>query len=66
MTDIRSQPISEGSTVPTDDEIYDQVLDMRFCYVRGLGYGITVPSSSGSSRADMHVACDARRMEVQR
>ena len=65
MTDMRSQPTSEGSTAPTDDEICDQVLGMRSYYVKGLGYEITAPLSSRSSRADIHAACDAR-VEVQR
>ena len=43
---FRSQPISEGSTAPTDDEIYDQVLGTRPYYVRDLRHGITAPSSS--------------------
>ena len=66
MIDMRSQPTLEGSTAPTDDEICDQVLDLRSCYVRSLGYRITAPSSSRSSRADIHTACDAWLAEVQR
>ena len=63
---MRSQPNLEGSTALTDDEIYDQVLGMRSCYVRDLGYRITAPSSSRSSRVDIHFACEARLMEVQK
>ena len=59
MTDMRSQPTFEGSTVPTDDEICDQVLSTRLYYVRGLGYGITAPSS-WSSRAEIHSTCQTR------
>ena len=66
MTDIRSQPISEGSIAPTDDEICDRVLGMRPYYVRGLGYGITTSSSLCSSRTDIHSAYEARMTEVQR
>ena len=66
MTDIRSQLTSEGSTAPTDDEICDQVLGTRPYYVRSLKYGITAPSSLCSSRADIHSACEAQLMEVQR
>ena len=64
MIDIRSQPTPEGSTAPTDDEIYDRMLDMKSYYIRGLGYGITTPSSSRLSRTDIHSACEARLMEV--
>ena len=39
MTDMRSQPSSEGSITPTDDEIYAQMLGTRLCYVRSLAYG---------------------------
>ena len=66
MTDMRSRPTPEGSTVPTNDESCDQVLGTRTCYVRSLDYGITAPSSSRSSRADIHSACEAQLMEVQR
>ena len=66
MIDIKSQPTPEGSTAPIDDEICDQVLGMRPYYVRGLGHGITTPSSSCSSRADIYAACDARLTEVQK
>ena len=66
MIDIRSQPISEGSNASTDDEIYDRMLDTRPYYISGLGYGITAPSSSRTSRADIHSACEARLMEMQR
>ena len=66
MIDIRSQPTSEGSTAPTEDEICDQVLGTRSYYIRSLGYGITTFSSSHLSRADIHAACDARLVEVQK
>ena len=62
---MRSQPIPEGSTAPTDDEFCDRMLGMRPCYVRGLGYRIIAPSSR-SSRAEIHSTCQARLMEVQR
>ena len=64
MTDMRSQPTPEGSTAPTNDEIYDRMLDMRPCYVRDPGYRITTPSSSHSSRADIHSVCEAQLTEV--
>ena len=66
MIDIRSQPTPEGSTPPTDAQICDQVLGTRPCYIRGLGHGIRGPSSSRSTGADIHVACDARLEELQR
>ena len=66
MIDIRSQPIPEGSTAPTDDGICDPVLSTRSYYVRGLGYGITAPLFSRSSRTDIHTACNARLTEVQK
>ena len=66
MTDMRSQPIPEGSTVPTDDKICDQMLGTRPYYVRGLGYGITAPSSSRSSRVDIYSAYEAWLIEMQR
>ena len=66
MIGIKSQLIPEGSTAPTDDEIYDQMLGTRSCYVRGLGYGIITPSSSCSSKADIHATCNARLAEMQR
>ena len=66
MTEIRSQPTPEGLTAPTDDEICDRVLGTRSYCIRSLGYGITTPSSSCSSRADIHFACKDRLTEVQR
>ena len=66
MTEIRSQPTPEGSIAPTNDEICDRVLDTRSCYVRDLGYGIIIFSSSCSSKADIYTTCDARLAEVQR
>ena len=66
MTDMRSQPTSKSSIAPTDDEICDHVLGTRPYYVRSLGYGITAPSSSHSSTADIYSTCEARLMEVQR
>ena len=66
MTDMRSQPTSKGSIAPTDDEICDHVLGTRPYYVRDLGYGITAPSSSHSSWADIHSAYEARLTEMQR
>ena len=66
MTDMKSQPTPEGSTVPTDDEICDRVLDTRSCYARGLGYRITTPSSSRSSRTEIHSTCEARLTKMQR
>ena len=59
---MQSQSILEGSIASTDDEICDQVLDTRPYYVRGLGYGITAPSS----RVGIHSACEVRLTEVQR
>ena len=56
MTEIRSQPTTEGSTAPTNDEICDRMLGTRPYYVRGLGYGITAPLSSRSSKAKIHSA----------
>ena len=64
MTDMRSQPTPKGLTSPTDDEICDQMLGTRPCYVRGLGFVITTPSSSRLSRTDIYIVCDARLMEV--
>ena len=64
MTDMRSKPTPKGLTAPTDNEICDQVFSTRSCYIRVIGYGITAPSSSHSSRADILTACDARLMEV--
>ena len=64
--DIRSQLIFEDSTAPTNDKICDQIFGTRFCYVRRLGYEIRAPPSSCSSRADIHAACDARLVKVQR
>ena len=66
MIDIRSQPTFEGSAAPTEDEICDQMLGTRSYYVRSLGYGITSLSSSRLSRTDIHAACDARLVEVQK
>ena len=66
MIDIRSQPTYEGLTAPTDDEIYDQVLGTRSYYVRSLGHEISAPSSSHSSRTDIHATCETRLAEVQR
>ena len=66
MIDIRSQSTLEVSITPTDHEICDQVLGMRSCYVRGLGHGITTPSSSHSSRADIHSVCETQLTEMQR
>ena len=66
MIGIRSQPIPEGSIAPTDDEICDRMLGKRSYYVKGLGCGITAPSFSCLSRANIHAACDARLTEVQR
>ena len=65
MTDIRFQPTFEGSTPSTDDEICDQMLGTRSCYIRSLRHGITAISSSRLFKADIHTACDARLM-VQR
>ena len=42
------------------------MLGIRSYYIRDLGYGITAPSFSHSSRADIHATCDARLTEVQR
>ena len=66
MIGIKSQPTPEGSTAPTDDEIYDQVLGTRSYYIRGLGHGIIAPLSSCSSRADTYAVYDARLVKVQR
>ena len=66
MIGIRSQSISEGSTAPTDDEICDQILGTRSCYIRDLGHGISAPSSSRSSKADIHTIYDTQLVEMQR
>ena len=66
MTDMRSQPTPEGSTAPTNDEIYNQVLGTGSYYVRGLGYRITALSFSRSSRAEIYFICQAWLMEMQR
>ena len=66
MTDMRSQPTPEGLIAPIDDEICDRVLGMRSCYVRDLGYRITTPSSSRSSRTEIHSTCEARLTKMQR
>ena len=66
MIGIRSQPTPEGSIVPTDNKIYDQMLGTRFCYVRKLGYEISGLLSSHSSKTDIHATCDARLVELQR
>ena len=66
MTDMRFQSTPKGLIAPTDDEICDRVLNTRPYYVRDLGYEITTPSSSRSTRADIHSMCQAWLMEVQR
>ena len=66
MTDMRSQSIPEGSTTPTDDEIYDQVLGTRPCYIRGIEHGISTSTSSRSSKADIHAAYDAQLAKIQK
>ena len=66
MIGIRSHPILEGSTAPTDDEIYDQVLGTRPCYIRGIEHGISTSTSSRSSKADIHAAYDAQLAKIQK
>ena len=66
MTDMRSQPIYEDSTAPTDDEICDQVLGTRSCYIRRLEHRIRALPSSFSSKTDVYIACNVRLIEIQR
>ena len=65
MIDMRSQPSSSHSTAPTDDDICDHVLGTRSSYVKGLGRGFTAPSSSRSSRPNIHASCHAQIQELQ-
>ncbi|EHA8586572.1 hypothetical protein COCNU_scaffold000539G000010 [Cocos nucifera] len=60
MMEMQSQPPTEGSTPPIDDNIYDEVLDRS--YVTGLGYRVMAPSSSRAT----HISCDARLNETER
>ena len=63
---MRFQPTPKGSTASTDDEICDQMLDIRHYYVKRLGYENRDPPCSRSSKANIYAAYDAWLVEIQR
>ena len=60
MIEISFQPTPKGSIASIDDEICDQILGMRSCYVRRLRHEIRALPSFHSSKVDIHAARDTR------
>uniref|UniRef100_A0A5B7A3L4 Uncharacterized protein n=1 Tax=Davidia involucrata TaxID=16924 RepID=A0A5B7A3L4_DAVIN len=60
MVLMRSESTPEGSTPPTDDEIFERVMARRSGYALGLGHGVVPPSS----RSVSHMSCEVRVHEA--
>ncbi|TYK01409.1 CACTA en-spm transposon protein [Cucumis melo var. makuwa] len=66
--DANSQPTPEGSQPLSEDEIYDQMLDRRPCYSKGLGWGPKPKARKIMSASSSTTSCSSstqKEIELQ-